>query len=139
MPVTECSIILMLVDRPRGLPPQRTLLLTHSLKDWRLSQRVSTLSSSKLVLWCCNAHSNLPLSIVAVHGLNGHRDKTWTAANGIHWLRDLLPKDIPNARILCWGYDANTHSKSRVSCQYIYDHARALVSDLYLERKLSNV
>src|SRR3989440_7402128 len=78
-------------------------------------------------------------SIVAVHGLNGHREKTWTAANGVHWLRDLLPNDIPNARILSWGYDANTHSNSRVSCQYLYDHARSLVADLCLERKLSNV
>ncbi|KAF2729360.1 hypothetical protein EJ04DRAFT_395422, partial [Polyplosphaeria fusca] len=76
-------------------------------------------------------------SIVAVHGLNGHRDNTWTAANGTHWLRDLLPKDIPNARIFCWGHDANTHG-SRVSCQYLYDHARSLVSDLCLKRRLTN-
>jgi len=76
-------------------------------------------------------------SIVAVHGLNGHREKTWTADNGVHWLRDLLPEDLPNARVLCWGYDANTHSNSRVSCQYLYDHAKSLVSDLCLERGLS--
>src|SRR5271168_3692150 len=67
-----------------------------------------------------------------------HRDKTWTAANGIHWLRDLLATDLPHARILCWGYDANTHG-NRVSCQYLYDHARSLVADLCLERRLSNV
>ncbi|KAK3897211.1 hypothetical protein C8A05DRAFT_19979, partial [Staphylotrichum tortipilum] len=77
--------------------------------------------------------------IVAVHGLNGHRDKTWTASNGVHWLRDLLLHDIPHARIFCWGYDANTHSSSRASCQYLYDHARALISDLCRKRKLSNV
>jgi hypothetical protein len=77
-------------------------------------------------------------SIVVVHGLNGHRDKTWEAANGVHWLRDLLPNDIPKARIFCWGYDANTHG-GRVSCQYLYDHARSLVSDLCLERRLTNV
>lgn len=77
-------------------------------------------------------------SIVAVHGLNGHRDKTWTVANGTHWLRDLLPADIPNARVFCWGYDANTHG-DRVSCQYLYDHATQLVSDLCLERRLTKV
>lgn len=77
-------------------------------------------------------------SIVAVHGLNGHRDMTWTAANAVHWLRDLLPSDIPNARVFCWGYDANTHGK-RVSCQYLYDHARTLVSDLCLQRELTEV
>ena len=39
-------------------------------------------------------------SIVAVPGLSRHRDKTWTAANGMHWLHYLLPTDIPNARFL---------------------------------------
>ncbi|KAL6362010.1 hypothetical protein LRP88_05493 [Fusarium phalaenopsidis] len=48
-----------------------------------------------------------------MHGLNGHREKTWTAENGVHWLRDLLPEDLPQARILCWGYDANTHAADR--------------------------
>ncbi|KAF2679629.1 hypothetical protein K458DRAFT_115480 [Lentithecium fluviatile CBS 122367] len=74
------------------------------------------------------------VDIIAVHGLNGHRDETWTATNGTHWLRDLLPKDIPNARIFCWGYDANTHGK-RVSHQFLHDHAEQLVSNLCVKRK----
>ncbi|KAL1598071.1 hypothetical protein SLS59_007081 [Nothophoma quercina] len=77
------------------------------------------------------------VDIVAVHGLNGDREKTWTAGNGVHWLRDLLPHDLPRARILSWGYDANTHSGSRVSCEYLFDHARTLVSDLCLERQIT--
>ncbi|KAH6861238.1 hypothetical protein B0T12DRAFT_336994, partial [Alternaria alternata] len=40
------------------------------------------------------------IDVVAIHGLNGHREKTWTAGNGVHWLRDLLPHDLPQARIL---------------------------------------
>jgi hypothetical protein len=86
--------------------------------------------------------NTVQLSIVAVHGLNGHCEKTWTAGNGVNsvnWLRDLLPHDLPNARILSWGYDANTHSRSRVSCQYLFDHARTLVSDLCLERQITQV
>jgi alpha-beta hydrolase superfamily lysophospholipase len=82
--------------------------------------------------------NNAIIDIVAVHGLNGHRQKTWTASNNIHWLRDLLPDDLPRARIMCWGYDANTHDSSRVSCQYLYDHARNLVSDLCRKRQLTN-
>ncbi|KAK4044690.1 kinesin light chain [Parachaetomium inaequale] len=78
------------------------------------------------------------VDIVALHGLNGHREKTWMAENGVHWLRDLLPEDLPQARILCWGYDANTHASDRVSWQYLYDHARTLVSDLCRKRKLTN-
>lgn len=77
-------------------------------------------------------------SIVAVHGLNGHREKTWTK-DDINWLRDFLPSDIPNARILTWGYDANTHSTSQISHQYLYDHAITLVSDLCLKRNRTKV
>ncbi|KAK1613488.1 hypothetical protein BDP81DRAFT_513692 [Colletotrichum phormii] len=79
------------------------------------------------------------VDIVAVHGLNGHREHTWTASGGKHWLRDFLPTDLPNARVLCWGYDANTHSSSSVSIQYLYDHARELVADLTRKRGLTNV
>ncbi|EAQ83136.1 hypothetical protein CHGG_10954 [Chaetomium globosum CBS 148.51] len=78
------------------------------------------------------------VDIVALHGLNGHRERTWTAENGVHWLRDLLPEDLPHARILCWGYNANTHAADRVSWQSLYDHARTLVSDLCRKRKLTN-
>ena len=80
-------------------------------------------------------------SIVAVHGLNGHREKTWTANNDgdVNWLSDFLPSDIPNARILTWGYDANTHSTSRISAQHLYDHAKTLVSDLCLKRRMTEV
>ncbi|KAI3326402.1 hypothetical protein HD806DRAFT_405775 [Xylariaceae sp. AK1471] len=77
------------------------------------------------------------LDIVAVHGLNGHREKTWTAANGVHWLRDLLPKDLPGIRVLTWGYDANTHASDRVSCHYLYDHSLELVADLTRKRTLT--
>ena len=94
---------------------------------------------SKLVSCAAILVLTFPPSNITIHGLNGHRDKTWTALNGVHWLRDLLTNDIPNARILCWGYDANTYGNSHVSCQYLYDHARSLVSDLCLERRLTNV
>ncbi|CAM1508710.1 Fc.00g055580.m01.CDS01 [Cosmosporella sp. VM-42] len=78
------------------------------------------------------------IDIVAVHGLNGHREKTWTAKNGIYWLRDLLPDDVPRARILSWGFDANTHAASGTSGLFLYDHAQTLVSELSRKRKLTN-
>jgi predicted alpha/beta-fold hydrolase len=77
-------------------------------------------------------------SIVAVHGLNGHRENTWTSEGGKLWLRDFLPSKISNVRIYSWGYDANTHSGDRVNTQYIYDIAKTLVSDLSLARQLTN-
>lgn len=88
-------------------------------------------------LWILHANRAVR-SIVAVHGLNGHRETTW-GANDVNWLRDFLPADLPNARILTWGYDADTHSTSQISFQYLYNHATTLVSDLCLERSLTKV
>jgi hypothetical protein len=80
-------------------------------------------------------------SIVAIHGLNGHREETWTAKNNVNWLRhpNMLPEYIPNARIMSWGYDANTHSTKELSAMYLYDHAQKLVADLSLHRRLDKV
>ncbi|KAI0121807.1 hypothetical protein F4814DRAFT_406604 [Daldinia grandis] len=51
------------------------------------------------------------IDIVAVHGLNPldkalHAELTWTAGDRM-WLKDFLPKRVPNARILLFGYNAN--------------------------------
>lgn len=75
---------------------------------------------------------------MAIHGLNGHREETWTV-DGVNWLRDLLPLQIPGARIYSWGYDASTHSTAGTSREYLHGHAATLVSDLCLERKMTEV
>jgi hypothetical protein len=77
----------------------------------------------------------LPLSIVVIHGLDGHREKSWTSKNGTMWLRDLLPEDIPNARILTYGFDADTRSFTQTSTHNIFRHAEAFVVNLALERR----
>jgi hypothetical protein len=53
------------------------------------------------------------VDIIAVHGLGGHYDETWTwnperstNERPCNWLRDLLPNDIPSARIMSFGYDS---------------------------------
>ncbi|MCJ1347902.1 hypothetical protein MMC31_006132, partial [Peltigera leucophlebia] len=76
------------------------------------------------------------LDIVAIHGINGGREETWTV-KGQNWLRDFLPQKITNARIYSWGYDAITHSPSQISHQHIYEHANTLLSNLYDERRIS--
>lgn len=44
--------------------------------------------------------------IILVHGLFGHREKTWTCKyNGqkVFWPRDLLPKQFEDVQISSWG------------------------------------
>lgn len=49
-------------------------------------------------------------SIVLVHGITGSRESTWTWENKgekVFWPKDLLPSDLPKARIMTFGYDAD--------------------------------
>jgi surfactin synthase thioesterase subunit len=49
------------------------------------------------------------VDIVALHGLNGHWNDTWTSSGGVNWLRDegFLPSQIPYARIMSYGYKSS--------------------------------
>ncbi|KAJ5714747.1 uncharacterized protein N7483_011928 [Penicillium malachiteum] len=47
------------------------------------------------------------VNIIAIHGLGGDAHETWTAPNKKLWLRDFLPHQIPNARIMTFGYDSS--------------------------------
>ena len=85
------------------------------------------------------ATNRCQFSIVAVHGLDGHLEKSWTADNGILWLRDLLPEKVPHARILTYGYDAYTRGRDRLAKESLYDLAKDLVSSLATERRISKV
>ncbi|PYH91312.1 hypothetical protein BO71DRAFT_486360 [Aspergillus ellipticus CBS 707.79] len=57
------------------------------------------------------------VDIVAVTGLSGHGFGSWRArGKPAMWLRDFLPEDIPNARIITYGYDTRlSKSQSNVS------------------------
>ena len=63
------------------------------------------------------------VDIVAIHGLNGDAYNTWTfqksTDNRCLWLRDLLPDDIPGARIFTYGYPAKA----------IFSSSKAMVPD----------
>ncbi|KFA80265.1 hypothetical protein S40288_04571, partial [Stachybotrys chartarum IBT 40288] len=69
-------------------------------------------------------------SIVFIHGPNGGRTKTWTT-NGTLWPEDFLPKTIPTARILTFGYDANiVHFWSRPAENRIDAFSNSFLSQL---------
>ncbi|KAG8825901.1 hypothetical protein FRC17_008464 [Serendipita sp. 399] len=82
-----------------------------------------------------SAGQNPIVDIVAIHGLDGHREKSWTAEDGTMWLRDLLPHKFPDARILTYGYDADTRSFAHTSTQTIFRHAEAFAEDLSRQRR----
>ncbi|KAF8510479.1 hypothetical protein BU17DRAFT_98101 [Hysterangium stoloniferum] len=70
------------------------------------------------------------IDIVAIHGLDGHREASWTANNGKLWLRDFLPQDVPSARILTYGYDTYTQSTATSPTQTLDGHAESFLARL---------
>ncbi|KAK7218004.1 hypothetical protein V2G26_006007 [Clonostachys chloroleuca] len=52
------------------------------------------------------------IDIIAVHGLGSHAIGGFKSKGTSHvWLRDSLPHDIPNSRILLYGYDSSIMNK----------------------------
>jgi len=85
---------------------------------------------------------NPEVDIVAVHGLKGDVYRTWTAKGTesdekeVFWLKDLLPQEVPNARILAYGYDSDpTRMFESASTNMIHHHAATLVSELHFYRR----
>ncbi|KAF8514586.1 hypothetical protein BU17DRAFT_52493 [Hysterangium stoloniferum] len=85
----------------------------------------------------CFFTDNNSNSIIAIHGLDGHREDSWTAENGILWLKDLLPQRLPHARIATYGYDASTGSQSNKIDETLYGHANNFISRVALLRNSS--
>jgi len=55
------------------------------------------------------------------------------------WLQDFLPKSIPEARILSFGYDSNLSDENDAVAEFLAEHARQLLNKLSLYRKLKEV
>ncbi|KAL7808190.1 hypothetical protein V8C26DRAFT_423602 [Trichoderma gracile] len=76
------------------------------------------------------------VDILAIHGLNGHHEKTWIEKKTrTNWLTDpsCLPRDIPNARILSYGYSSTSYFGRGNSD--VRDFASALLAALKAKRK----
>lgn len=56
---------------------------------------------------------------MAVHGLGGDWDRTWTGTTKKNWLRDFLPQQLQKegvpARVMSFGYDSRTAFTKTVS------------------------
>ncbi|OAQ61390.1 ankyrin repeat domain-containing protein [Pochonia chlamydosporia 170] len=82
------------------------------------------------------------VDIVAVHGLNPfntkfHAERTWTVHSdsdrGALWLRDFLPKQLPNARVMLFGYNSNVAFETSISG--VREQASNLLNRLQLKRR----
>lgn len=68
-------------------------------------------------------------SIIAVPGLGSHALGSWKSPNSDDvWLRDFLPKDVPNIRVLLYGYD--TSLQGSLSNQSMEDLGRGFLEKI---------
>lgn len=86
-----------------------------------------------------------PCSIVAVHGIGADPKDTWTIKKGgsrVDWLQDeaMLPKLVPNARIMRFGYNARWFGSSNTqhTKTFVRHVSNELLTQLYSFRKVSN-
>ncbi|EXJ68612.1 uncharacterized protein A1O5_08406 [Cladophialophora psammophila CBS 110553] len=72
------------------------------------------------------------VDIVLVHGLGGDVVDTWDhPLTNVVWPRDILPADVPDARIMSFRYDSKfVRSFGPVSSNTIRDHGRVLAGAL---------
>lgn len=83
---------------------------------------------------------NADIDIVAVHGLGGEGFRSWItldpgAARSRSWLEELLAKDIPNARIMTYGYIADGLNYRYLVRNVLYGRALDLVKTLGAHRQ----
>lgn len=95
---------------------------------------VATASSSKKVfstglkIWY---EGESPIAdVIFVHGLTGHRERTWTGDGAAApWPKELLGPKLKQARILTFGYDSSVVDlRSMVSKNRIGNHSTNLLA-----------
>ena len=91
------------------------------------------LISDGLAKSSASSRESFGVDIIAIHGLNGDPYKTWTdRETQCLWLRDLLPDDIPGARIFTYGYPS--HVLCSTSTAGVSDHAGTLLAHIESRR-----
>lgn len=64
------------------------------------------------------------VDVIAIHGLNGDRIRSWSSDTSVVWRRDLLPNDLRSARIMTFGYKCSHTSN-------LSGPAESSITDLY--------
>lgn len=80
------------------------------------------------------------VDIVFVHGLTGNAYSTWLhKGTNVHWPSHLLPQDLPDIRVLSFGYDADiVNLWGPASMSRLSNHAENMVGDLVRTREDTN-
>jgi hypothetical protein len=80
------------------------------------------------------ANSHPLRSITIIHGLNEGSTKSWTnAGTKAFWPQDFLPRDVPEAQMVAFGYNAVASFGNATAA--IVDHAKDLVGSLIDKRE----
>ena len=66
--------------------------------------------------------------VIALTGLAGHAFGSW-ASTGRMWLRDMLPLDMPQCRVMSYGYDSRIDSND--SSGILFDHSNNFIGKLH--------
>ncbi|MCJ1231967.1 hypothetical protein MMC12_008647 [Toensbergia leucococca] len=101
-----------------------------------LGRRKLSIDKDFLALTVLAAPEKSQLDIIALHGLNGHAFTTWVnqdSENNATWLRDFLSADVPNARILTYGYNSALLGNN-TSVSNVRDFAKDLLQRLMDDR-----
>lgn len=82
---------------------------SEPLSTWDHSAKIDNLTrEDSLGIEVLHDPGGTVVDIVFIHGLTGNAYTTWLdKATGVHWPRDLLPKDVPYTRIMTFEYDAD--------------------------------
>ncbi|KAI3537134.1 hypothetical protein CABS03_08795 [Colletotrichum abscissum] len=115
-------------------PAPSTSLHGSNTMASRGAYELTTSSSSPIGMSVLHdpSEGNAAVDIVFIHGLKGHREKTWTSDKASEpWPKALLPSEIPDARVLAYGYDADVAKATEmVSVSRIRDHAATFLKRL---------
>jgi hypothetical protein len=73
-------------------------------------------------------------SVVAVTGLAGHAFGSWRSRDTHQmWLKDFLPEDVKNIRVMIYGYDSSLTGPARSDTRLL-DYRRNFVQQLQNSR-----
>ncbi|KAI9858313.1 MAG: hypothetical protein M1813_007588 [Trichoglossum hirsutum] len=122
---------------PSWLPPRKS---NEANSDSLSTTTASSSSSKPFGLKVLHVTDSAVVDIVFIHGLKGHREKTWTAENAdAPWPQTLLPRKLPQSRIFTFGYDTDVYDwRTMVSKNRIGNHAKNLLATLAAYREIDD-